>query len=69
MSGAHVWNGTAETLKAKPAMTNTMATTSRPIRSPSARLAPMSVSSVDPVAPYSRLMPYSSTALANTPSR
>ena len=69
MSGAHVWNGTADTLKANPAMTNTMATTSRPIRSPSASAAPMSVSSVEPVAPYSRLMPYSSTALANTPSR
>ena len=29
----------------------------------------MSVNFVKPVAPYSRLMPYSSTALANTPSR
>ena len=28
VSGAHVWNGTAETLNAKPTMTNTTATTS-----------------------------------------
>ena len=69
VSGAHVWNGTADTLKAKPATTNTTATTSS--RRARARRGPreMSVNFVEPVAPYSRLMPYSSTALANTPSR
>ena len=50
-------------------MTKATATTSSPVRSLSVTAAPMSVSSVEPVAPYSRLMPYSSTALANTPSR
>src|SRR3990170_5077793 len=47
VSGAHVWNGTADTLKAKPATTNATAITSRPISSPSASAAPMSTSFVD----------------------
>ena len=51
VSGAHVWNGTADTLKPKPATTNTTATTSSPMRSFSASAAPMSTSLVDPVAP------------------
>ena len=70
VSGAHVWNGTALTLNAKPTMTNTTPITSMP---PSLPLPvttwPMAVSLVLPVAPYSRLIPYSITALANTPSK
>ena len=69
VSGAHWWNGTAEILNPNPQRMNTIATTSSAIASPSASDAPMSVSLVDPVAPYSRLMPYNSTADANTPSR
>src|SRR5262245_59286645 len=51
VSGAQVWNGTADTLKANPAMTNATATTSSPIRFRSASVAPMSTSLVEPVAP------------------
>ena len=51
-------------------MTNTTPMIEMPISlSSSANRAPISVSFVVPVAPYSRLIPYSSTALANTPSR
>src|SRR5262245_24703985 len=57
VSGAQVWNGTADTLNANPATMNATATTSSPIRLRSARSAPMSTSLVEPVAPYSRLIP------------
>src|SRR5215203_6006663 len=57
VSGAHVWNGTADTLNANPAMTKTMATTARPSTSRAASTAEISVNFVDAVAPYSRLMP------------
>ena len=69
MSGAQLWNGTAEILNAKPLMMKTMPTTSMPFRFPSVKEAPMSVSKVELVEPNSRLMPYSMTAEANTPSR
>src|SRR5215203_5088785 len=42
VSGAQVWNGTADTLKANPAMTNTIATTVSPSSGRSARRSAMS---------------------------
>src|SRR4029079_3812854 len=50
VSGAHVWNGTADTLNAKPATTNTMpSVTSGLVWSPNE--VPMWDNTVSPVAP------------------
>src|SRR3954451_8850021 len=68
VSGAHVWNGTAETLKAKPTTQNTMpSVTIGLVVLPSD--APMSVSNVVPVTPYSNDMPYNMIPEAKTPIR
>src|SRR5262249_52749905 len=70
-SGVHIWNGTADTLNAKP-------TSSRPIAScciavgdavwPPTNDA-MRARSVDPVTPYANAIPYRKNALENAPSR
>src|SRR5881394_1888009 len=69
VSGAHVWNGTADTLNAKPATTNTMASVTIGIDWPVEMVLPMSTSKVLPVTPNSSDIPYSITPDANTPSR
>ena len=51
VSGAQVWNGTADTLKAKPEITKAMAITCRPISLPDAMETPMSTSLVEPAVP------------------
>src|SRR4029453_2597804 len=48
VSGAHVWNGTADTLKPNPAMQKTMASVIAGALSAPARAAPMSDSLVLP---------------------
>ena len=51
MSGAHEWKGTAETLKAKPTTTNTMASVTIGVASGPAMPALMPVNNVVPVTP------------------
>src|SRR6476619_4085977 len=70
-SGVHLWNGTADTLKAKP-------TSSRPTASSwiavgatvwEANRLPTRSSRVLPVRPYVNAIPYRKNALENAPSR
>src|SRR6476620_1841905 len=70
-SGVHMWNGTADTLKAKP-------TSSRPTASSwiavgatvwEANRLPTRSSRVLPVRPYVNAIPYRKNALENAPSR
>ncbi len=52
MSGAQVWNGTAETLNAKPITMKRMPTTTMADgASPPSSAAPISVRTVEPVTP------------------
>src|SRR3954454_3523630 len=69
VSGAHVWNGTADTLNANP--TTQKITPSVTIAGvlPLPSAAPISVSTVDPVTPKISDIPYSMIAVANTPIR
>src|SRR5215207_8590572 len=69
-SGAHAWNGTAETLNPRPTRSNEMPVSSSPswMITTSDRYAWMSARLVDPVAPYIMAMPYSRNAEANAPS-
>src|SRR3977135_2061721 len=51
VSGAHVWNGTADTLNAKPTTENTMPSVTMGFVPVAAKLAEMSRSTVVPVTP------------------
>ena len=57
MSGAQVWNGTADTLKANPMTTSTTPRVMNGVESGRAIDPPMSVRSVLPDAPNSSDMP------------
>ena len=70
-SGVHMWNGTADTLNAKPTSSrptarNTMGVGAMPC---AAMRLPMRSSRVLPVSPYVNAMPYRKNALENAPSR
>ena len=65
-----MWNGTAETLNAKPTTTNTTASACTAAKSPLRSIdLPMSTKRVELATPYNNDMPYSITAEANTPSK
>src|ERR1043166_7219261 len=70
-SGVHMWNGTAETLNAKP--TSSSPSASQCIgegdRAWAAITEPMRSRRVLPVTPYVNAMPYRKNALAKAPSR
>src|SRR5687767_14763089 len=58
VSGAHVWNGTAETLKANPMITNSTPTvTTGTDETPVAKASRMSTSTVEPVTPKTSDIP------------
>src|SRR3954470_8481799 len=57
VSGAQVWNGTAETLKAKPTMMNTTASTTMGVSPDVCTEAAIRVNTVEPAWPERRLMP------------
>src|SRR5437773_12560578 len=61
VSGAHVWNGTADTLKANPTTMNMIASVVTGALPSLARYASIPVSSVVPDNPYSRDIPYNIT--------
>ena len=69
-SGVHMWNGTAETLNAKPTSRSNIAITSRMSgdAAEDATSSPISSSLVEPVAAYASAMPYRKNALENAPS-
>ena len=70
-SGAHMWNGTADTLNPKPTSSRAMPIPSmgRVATVPSASWNAMVWRLVVPVAPYTRAMPYSRNPEANAPRR
>src|SRR5918992_2081107 len=70
MSGVHMWNGTAATLKAKPTARSPAAASDRPsdpVPPPRASAIPPML--VVPAAPYAMAMPYRKKAEENAPSR
>jgi hypothetical protein len=69
-SGTHMWNGTAPSLKARPATMNTVPSTSaaRLATLPAAMLRASSFRSSVPAAPYSIDMPYRRKPEASAPS-
>src|SRR4051794_7275796 len=70
VSGAQVWNGTAEILNPNPTSTNTMPSVTMCVSAAGDCMkVPMSASTVDPATPKINDMPYSMMAVANTPIR
>src|SRR5256885_12820877 len=68
-SGAHIWNGTADTLKANPISSIAMppcSRSSRPCKPPSAP-KPITLKLVEPVAPYTSAIPYNKNPVENDP--
>src|SRR5437660_5703543 len=69
-SGVHIWNGAAETLKAKPTPISTMPRIkSGLLDAELPRTVAILGISVVPDAPYTSAIPYRTNALANPPTR
>ncbi len=69
MSGAQKWNGTADTLKPNPTIMNSTAMMKAGSSTNPAETAATPAKLSSPVSPYRKDIPYSSRAVANTPSK